>query len=531
MAFDTSPVLPVNTETPEQALGPYLRAVRRRWLLLAAVTLLTFAVAAVTTLRGSPKYEADAKVLVSPVQQGESNLVNVGVVVEGGEPVRTVQTAAALVDSLPAAQAVAARLGNGWTAARVQQAVSVTPLGESNVLKVTATSDTAVGAARLANAFASASVGYRASIVQRNIQAQLNELNNRLQQASSSGTTASAALEQELAARIAALRSVQVSGGDPSLSVTEAATPPGSPSGAPHWLILLLSLIGGFAIGSVAALAAEFFDRRVRDLDDVAELFPVPVLAAIPNVESRGRRRALRPDAFPPFAFEQLRMLRVQLSYRERSRAIMITSAGAGDGKTTLATALAAAFAETGEEVILMDLDLRKPAVASLLEISQPRPVSLVEATLPELLVPVPDLPGVRVLPAPRGGAALLSMQLARLPKLLEEAKAEAGHVIVDAAPVGVASESLQIAKLCDQLVMVARPRHTDRQLLVLARDMLARAGAPLVGVVVVAESTPTPDDMHAYGYAYGFVAPEEPPGEDVVATKKPPRARHLVRE
>jgi len=523
--------MPAHAEAPEQALGPYLRAVRRRWLLLVSVMLLTFAVAAVTTLRGSPTYEASARVLVTPVQQGESNLVNVGVVVEGGEPVRTVQTAAALVDSLPAAQAVAAQLGHGWTAARVQALVAVTPLGESNVLKVTASSDTAVGAARLANAFAHAAIGYRASIVQRNIRTQLNELNNRLQEASTTGSAADTALTQELAARIAALRSVQVSGGDPSLSLTEAATPPGSPSGAPHWLILLLSLIGGFAIGSVAALAAEFFDRRVRDLDDVAELFPVPVLAAVPNVESRGRRRALRPDAFPPFAFEQLRMLRVQLGYRESSRAIMVTSAGAGDGKTTLATALAAAFAETGEEVILMDLDLRKPAVATLLDVNQPRPVNLMEATLEEMLVPVPDFPGVRVLPAPRGGAALLSMQLARLPKLLEEAKAMAGHVIVDAAPVGVASESLQIANLCDQLVMVARPRHTDRQLLVLSRDMLARAGAPLVGVVVVAESTPTPDDMHAYGYAYGYAPPEEPPpGEDIVA-KKSRRAGTLVRE
>ncbi len=60
---------------------------------------------------------------------------------------------------------------------------------------------------------------------------------------------------------------------------------------------------------------------------------------------------------------------------------------------------------------------------------------------------------------------------------------------------------------------------------------MLARAGAPLVGVVVVAESTSTPDDMHAYGYAYGYAAPEgEDPEEEIVA-KKSSRPRHLVRE
>jgi Mrp family chromosome partitioning ATPase/capsular polysaccharide biosynthesis protein len=523
---------PVTTDVPEQALGPYLRAVRRRWLLLVAVTLLTLAVAAATTLRSPPKYEASAEVLVSPVSQGEQNLVNVGVVVEAGEPARTVQTAAALVDSLPAAQALAARLGHGWTAARVQQAVSVTPLGQSDILKVTAQLDSPRSAARLANAFASAAVNYRASIVQRNVRAQLDELNTRLLQVSAGGTgVANVSLAQQLASRIAALRSAQVSGTDPSLSVTELATPPSSPSGAPHWLILLLALIGGVAIGSVAALAAEFFDRRVRDVDDIAELFPVPVLAAVPNVEARGRPGRLRPAAFPPLAFEQLRMLRVQLTYRERSRAIMVTSAGAGDGKTTLATALAAAFAETGEDVILMDLDLRKPDVAPLLDLKQRRPISLVEASLEELLVTVPELPGVRVLPAPRGGAALFSMLLARLPKLLEEAKGLASHVVVDGAPVGIASESLQIAKLCDQVVMAVRPRHTNRQLLVLARDMLMRSEAPLVGVVVVAEHAVTQDDGHAYGYSYGYGPAAEAITDDEIITAKPSRPRRLVRE
>ncbi len=518
-------------DAPEQALGPYLRAVRRRWPVLVAVALLTLAVAAFTTLRSSPTYETSAKVLVTPVQQSEANLVNVGVVVEAGEPARTVQTAAALVDSLPAAEAVARKLGHGWTAGAVQGAVSVTPLGQSDVLEVTARASSAAEAASLANAFANASVAYRASVVQRNIRAQLDELNTRLQQTSAAGAgVGNVSLAQQLASRIAALHSAQVSETDPSLSVTELATPPGGPTGAPHWLILFLALIGGLAIGSVAALAAEFFDRRVRDLDDVAELFPVPVLASIPRVESRGRRGGLRPGAFHPLAFEQLRMLRVQLGYRENARAIMVTSAGSGDGKTTLATALAAAFAETGEEVILLDLDLRKPDVASLLDIKQRRAVALVEARLEDLLVPVPDLPGVRVLATPRGDSALFSMVLARLPKLLEEAKVLAGHVIIDAAPVGLASESLQIAKLCDQVIVAVRPRHTDRQLLVLARNLLARSNAPLVGVVVVAESTRTPDDAQAYGYAHGYTSEEEGFADEIIA-KKPVRPRRLVRE
>jgi Mrp family chromosome partitioning ATPase/capsular polysaccharide biosynthesis protein len=518
----------------EQALGPYLRAVRRNWLLVVGITLMAFAVAAATTLPKAPTYEASATILVSPVGGNEQNLINLGLVVETGEPVRTVQTAAALVDSLPAAQAVAVRLGHGWTAARVQSAVSVSPLGESEVLNVTAQSDSGVGAARLANAFAQAAVAYRGTIVQRNIHAQLTELNSRLKEASGEGGgLADVSLAQELASRIAALRAASVSGGDPTLSVAELATPATSPSGAPHWLILLLSVIAGLAIGSVAALAVEFFNRRVRDMDEVESMFAVPVLAAVPHVDGGGRRGGgLRPSSFPPTAFEQLRMLRVQLSYREQASAIMVTSAGSGDGKTTLSTALAAAFAETGEEVILLDLDLRKPDLAPLLGVKSRRGVSLVDGSLDELLRPVPDLPGVRVMATPPSSVAMLSMFLARLPKLLEEAKQSADHVVVDAAPVGIASESLQIAQACDQVVVAVRPGHTDRRLLANSRDMLARSGAPVVGVVVVAENVAMPEDGE-YGYAYGYNAQEEEEesSNGEVVAKRSSRARGLVRE
>ena len=133
---------------------------RRHWLLVAVVTLAVVAVAAVTTLRSSPTYKASAKILVSPIAQGETSFANIGVVQESGEPVRTVQTAAALVDSLAAAQLTAARLGHGWTASGVQDAVSVTPLGESDVLNVTAETSPPGEAALLADTFARTAVNY-----------------------------------------------------------------------------------------------------------------------------------------------------------------------------------------------------------------------------------------------------------------------------------------------------------------------------------------------------------------------------------
>ncbi len=532
MALDAATPSAV-TSAPEPALGPYLRALRRHWLLISAITVLCGAVAGATVVRSSRTYQATATVLVSPLDQGDANFVNTGVVLETGEPVRTVQTAGALIDSLPAAQATAAKMGRGWSTNQVQSAVSVTPLGQSDVLNVTAQAGSAAQAVRLANTFAQAAVGYRASIVQHNIEAQLRELNNHLNFLGGGGI-GNVSLAQQLATRIAALRAAQVGSGDPTLSVSGLART-ASTTGAPRWLIVLLALIGGFAIGSVAALAVDFFNRRVRDVDEIKALFPVPVLAALPQLGGGGGGGVLRPDKFTPAAFEQIRMLRVQLASRKRAPVIMLTSAGAGDGKTTLAAALAAAFAETGEQVILMDLDMRKPEIARIFGLKARRSVSLADGVLEELLVDVPDMPRVRVLPAPRGDVALFSTLLARLPKLLDEAESKAGHVIIDAAPVGVVSESLEVAKVCDQVVVAVRPGHTDRQRLSLTNDLLTRASAPVVGVVVIGQSAATTDDVYSYGYGYGYgYAPsdESPaPAGEVVAQGSALRRRRARTE
>ena len=498
-----------------QALGPYLRAIRRNWLLVLAITIVSAAVATLTFLHSEPNYQASATVLVSPLPQGDADFVNTGVVLETGEPPRTVQTAAALINSVPAAQRTAEEMGQGWTESQVQGAISVAPRGESYVLEVTAQAHTAALAAKLANNFATAAVAYRGTVVTHNIDSQLAELNRRLNAIASSGTP-DPSLASQLATRIAALSAAQAGGADPTLAVIGFATPNGSPTGAARWLITLLSLIGGFAIGSVAALAIEFFNRRIGDLEELEALFSVPVLATVPRIAGLGPADSLRPGAFPPAAFEQVRILRVQLANRERARVVMMTSSDAGDGKTTVATALAAAFGETGDTVILIDFDLRKPSIARLLDIEPRHESNAINRPLEELLVQVPDLPGVRVLPAIHSDATEFPVLMARLPKLLDEAEALADHVVIDAAPVGFASETLQVARSCDQVVIAVRPGRTDRRRLVMARDLLARSGAPVVGLVVTQSAVRTDAYGYGYGYGYGLTGDGETVGREV---------------
>jgi Mrp family chromosome partitioning ATPase len=482
----------------QQAIGPYLRAVRRNWIIVVAITLLTAAIAAYTVTRSGPSYQATASILVTPLPQGDPTFIGLGVVIDTGDPARTIETAAALVDSTGAAAATAAAMGPGWTVGRVQSAVSVTPLGQSDVLAVTASSSAAGEAARLATTYARSAIAYRAAIVQRNANAELASLQAELAVVGR-GTSAQA---QDLSSRVDVLRTVKSNGGDPTLSLSQAAQPPSSPSSTPRWLIVLLALMGGFALGSIAALGVEFFGRPARDEEEITSIFPVPVLASIPKLRSRGNE-PMSPWLFPPEAFEQVRMLRVQLELTVQSPVIMVTSAGAGDGKTTVVGALAAAFAESGQDVIVMDLDLRKPSLERMLEIDTAGHREAEDPDQPlSTLVPVPELPNVKLLPVPAFGSTLDQI-MARLPLLLAQARRAAACVIVDTAPVGEVSEGLRIAPMCETVVFVARPRHTDRRRLATARDLLARAGARVAGLVLVGQPLPKSyGGYHSYPHA-----------------------------
>src|ERR1700736_4358385 len=180
MAFDVAGGDSAFSASAEQAVGPYLRAVRRHWRVVALVTLIAAAVAGLTIERSGKTYEASGSILVTPLPQGTSSYSGIGTVLDTSDPARTVQTAAALIDTPDTAASAARQLGQGWSTNRVQDAVSVTPRGQSNVLAITAQAPSPSDAARVANAFATSAIALRAGIVQNHIADEIASLQSRL---------------------------------------------------------------------------------------------------------------------------------------------------------------------------------------------------------------------------------------------------------------------------------------------------------------------------------------------------------------
>ncbi len=487
----------------EEAANPYLRAVTRHWKLVVVIALVATAVGVVTVKRRGHSYQATSSILVSPINESNSDLIGLGGVTDSGDPARNVETAAALIDSPSAALGAAQSMGRGWSQGRVQSGVSVAPVGQSNVVGVTATAPSPGESAKLANAFAAASLADRNAIVQGNVSSELTQLKAR----QAALTSPNGAVGQDLATRINALESIQAANRDPTLALAARAQTPTSPTGASAALIVLLSLLGGAALGAVAALLVERFSGLVRDENEVSSLIRAPILSGVPKLSRGQMRNAPSPDSLPPAVFEQFRLLRAQLGTRQESPAIMITSADAGDGKTTVATALAAALAEIDQDVILLDLDLAKPDAANVFGITQrieENALTNYNVRLEQMLVTVPEHPHLKILPTRQTDLVTFEAVIDRFPHLLAEAKQLAHWVIVDTPPLAAVSSGIRLVQVCDEVILVVRPRHTDRSRLILARDLLARVGAFVTGTVLVGQTIAKVRPSYGYGWTDG---------------------------
>jgi Mrp family chromosome partitioning ATPase len=226
-------------------------------------------------------------------------------------------------------------------------------------------------------------------------------------------------------------------------------------------------------------------------------------------------RQPPSPFSVPPGVREAFRAIQVQLDQRDGGRrTVMVTSASNSDGKTTSAINLAFALVAAGHSVILIDFDLRKPAVGDRLGLTGDEPglAGLVTggATLEEALVQAPGLGPLRVLPAGTGAndVVLLDELSRRASLVLAEASDLADYVVVDTAPLGEISDSLRLALEVEYLVVVARLGNTGRRSLERLRDLLGRNERVPDGFVVIGGAV----DGGGYDYRYGAVTPAAAP-------------------
>jgi Mrp family chromosome partitioning ATPase len=454
---------------------------------VAVVVLATLFASIVWLSQRTPEYRATARLLVNPLPQTDE-LLGLPVIRDSGDPTRTMQTAATLLESPRAARASASRLGAGWTPQQVLGDIDLEPEGESNILAVTARTDNGKTAVDLANTFARATLDQRDAALRRDVAPLIEQLKKTR---ASLGTGDPSATDIE--SRIVALEGLAI-GGDPSTGLSRVAAS-ASTGGAPGWLIAILALLAGAVLGSVAALLKEMLGPpTIRSEGELEDVHAAPVLARVP---ARSwvwpGQQPPSPLATPPEVLAGFRSL--EFHFAGDHRAILFTSPSTRDGTTTCVIDFALELASAEQEVILFDLDLHKPEIAWRLGSAGRSDLGAVlspSSALEEALVPVPDRPAIKVLPGisdPR--RETLEKVSRRLPDLIAQARTRRAHVLIDTSPLGEFGDALRFAPAVDDVVLVARLDHTTVAGVEEVRDLLGRAGEQAAGYVVVGDVRP----------------------------------------
>jgi capsular exopolysaccharide synthesis family protein len=188
-------------------------------------------------------------------------------------------------------------------------------------------------------------------------------------------------------------------------------------------------------------------------------------------------------------------------------RVIAVSSPGAGDGKTTIAANLGSILSEIGNRVLLIDADLRKPALHTMFGIengdglsdllSSAEPVSSESV---QALVRRPENSNLDVLTAGTPGAAAFDLfQSNRIAELIEAVRKDYKLILIDTAPLLLIPESRTLGRLADWSILVLRAGRTTEEAAIAARQQMVDDGIPLLGTIL--------NDCNrlrgVYGYSY----------------------------
>lgn len=508
-------------------LGP---VIARRWLVMGIVVVVA-AVAYAYEARKPPVYKASTKLYVG--SQGNP-IVGVGA---GYTSDRTVQDQATLLTTTGVAQIAAQDLGYRGPPGSLLGQVSATPSVGADVITITAHDRRPARAAQIANAFAqayiqSSSAQNQAAIVKSlaNLQQQLNQTPQR-----PSNSTARA----NILSQIQQLRTAEASGVGNATHIDPASAPSSSTS-RPPWEYALFAGLAAL-IGSVLlAYMLSRLDTRLKSVDQALEVYERPVFAVIlqdPNLNAvENGVPVLSPQSRE--AFRQLRIAFDVTALERKFKTILVTSAGPGEGKSSVARGLALAYAEAGRSAALIDGDLRKPSLSRTLGVGAGAGVSDVVASS----VPLEDAQsrvrigetgaapvrltepgqengdsegreahGITFLPAgpaPPNPSAVIETEAFR--SILRQLASDHDVVIIDSSPLTLVSDIIPLLAHVDAVLLVARSGTTDKRSARHAAEVIRRVpDANFVGVVVnglpVAEAATYGAGYYGYGYGYGY--------------------------
>ena len=302
-----------------------------------------------------------------------------------------------------------------------------------------------------------------------------------------------------------------------TISIVEPAEVPKKPVRPRVLLNTVLGLLVGMVLAIGGVLLIEYLDDTLKNPDDIVQVLKLSTLGAIPRARQdnsdAGVERQLVTFLNPKSPVsEAYRILRTNIQFSSLDKPIhtlLVTSANPSEGKSTTAANLAAVMAQTGQKVVLIDTDLRRPVIHKVFDV--PNNLGLTNAlltppdasTLQHLIQPtqVKNLSVLTSGPLPPNPSELLGSR--RMADLIEALKSMADIIIFDSPPALAVTDSAVLARQLDGVLLVVDSGETREPLARRAAEELGKVGAHILGVALNRLSPTNTDGYYYYYHRY----------------------------
>lgn len=520
-------------------LREYVYILRRGWWIVVLTTVALTVTAYALSSRQDKVYESSSSVFLNFNNLGNS--VSELAQVFYQDPQRSSQTQASLAQLPVVADRAVEIAGVDRTGKELLGRSAVEPSRNADLLTFTVQDDRPETAEQLATAYARAYTEYRVKVdtsalvkARRGVEAQIAGLEEAVAGESGRERRRQTTLLNQLRGKVEQLRTAEaLQGSNAQLVRTASAAAQTAPQ--PKRDAILAGILG-ILLGVGLAFGRSALNTRVRSVEEVRERLRAPLISRIPHLRMRSREQVLMlsdPHAAENEAFRMLAINMDVLNLDRGARTIMVTSAHRGEGKSTTLANLAVAHARRGKHVVLVDMDLRAPAVGRFFGIGADRTgladVVLGATTLDDALVDVPimtselgaDANGNGHHPDENSRGAFFAGRLEVLAAgpvpsdhheflasppvadLLHQLSERADLVLIDAPPILRVSDPLGLTSRIDALFSIVRLTNIRRHTLDELRIVLEMAPIVHLGFVATGKGD-TEEDPYRYGY-YGY--------------------------
>lgn len=279
-------------------------------------------------------------------------------------------------------------------------------------------------------------------------------------------------------------------------------------------MILMAALIIALALPALIIFLLEFFRYKIEGHEDVAKLTTLPIIAdvAVSTESAKTKGEIVIHENRNNQMEEIFRSMRTNLQFvlENDEKVVMFTSSTSGEGKTFITSNLAVSFALLGKKVLLVGLDIRKPRLADLFESDdhQHGITNLLVKNAPsweeiqQQLVPSGINNNLTLLmagPTPPNPSELVSRK--SLDDIFAELRKHYDYILVDTAPVGLVTDTIEIGRVCDATVFVCRADFTPKESIVMINSLHNQKKLPKINIVINGIDM----SKKKYGYYYGY--------------------------